>query len=101
MGLLMAGGTLVRRMRRANRYGDDFRLLNAVKKSDDGTALAIRARTTAVAAATATGSVVGLATLAVSEQAGARLVSAGVNAMAGRTSGSSASSSATGSCSRA
>ena len=87
MGVLMAGGTLVRRMRRASKYGDDNRLLNAVKKSDDGTALAIRARTTAVAAATATGSVVGLATLAVSEQAGARLVSAGVNAMGGQDLG--------------
>jgi uncharacterized membrane protein len=81
MGVLMAGGTLVRRYRRANKYGGDTHLLNAVKKTDDGTALTIRARTAAVAAATAGGSALGLATLAVTEQAGARLVARGVNAM--------------------
>ena len=84
MGALMAGGTLVRRMRRARQYDADLRLLNAVKKTKDGTAIAVRARTGAVATATVVGSTLGLATLAITEQAGARLVRTGVNAMAGQ-----------------
>ena len=84
MGALMAGGTLVRRMRRARQYDADLRLLNAVKKTKDGTAIAVRARTGAVATATVVGSTLGLATLAITEQAGARLVRSGVNAMAGQ-----------------
>ena len=83
MGTLMAGGTLVRRMRRARKYHADNHLLNAVKKADDGTALAVQARTAAVATATAVGSTLGLATLAITEQAGARLIAKGVNALAG------------------
>jgi uncharacterized membrane protein len=55
-----------------------------VKKMQDGTAIAVRARTGAVASATVVGSAAGLATLAISEQAGARLVAAGVNKIAGQ-----------------
>ena len=61
MGTLMAGGTLVRRMRRARMYDTDDHLLNAVKKAEDGTALSVQARTAAVATATAVGSTLGLA----------------------------------------
>ena len=59
-------------------YDMDDRLLNAVKKADEGTALAVQARTSAVATATAVGSTLGLATLAITEQAGARLIARGV-----------------------
>ena len=83
MGTLMAGGTLVRRMRRARMYDTDDHLLNAVKKAEDGTALSVQARTAAVATATAVGSTLGLATLAITEQAGARLIAKGVNSIAG------------------
>jgi uncharacterized membrane protein len=83
MGTLMAGGTLVRRMRRARMYNADDHLLNAVKKADEGTALSVQARTAAVATATAVGSTLGLATLAITEQAGARLIAKGVNSVAG------------------
>jgi uncharacterized membrane protein len=82
MGLVMAGGSVVRRARRARRYGDDSHLLNAMKKPADGTALAVRARTTAVASATVIGSATGLAALAITEQAGARLITAGINGLA-------------------
>jgi uncharacterized membrane protein len=87
MGLVMATGSLVRRARRAKRYGTDSHVLTAVKKPKDGTKLVIRARTTAVATATVAGSAAGLTTLAISEQAGARLVSKGINAMARRDLG--------------
>jgi len=83
MGTVMAGGTLVRRMRRARRYKTDNRLLNAVKQTEDGTSMATRARTAAVATATVAGSAVGLATLALTEQTGAHLITSGVNALAG------------------
>lgn len=83
MGLGMAGGTLVRRARRAQKYGGDGHLLIAVKPTEDGTPMAIRARTGAVAVATVVGSAAGLASLAVTEQAGAHVVTKGVNAMAG------------------
>lgn len=87
MGMMMAGGTLLRRMRRARKYHTDNRLLNAVKKPKDGTAIAVRARTGAVATATVVGSTVGLATLAITEQAGAHLVTLGVNAIGGQDLG--------------
>ncbi len=87
MGMIMAGGTLARRMRRARRYGADDHLLVAVKKAKEGTALSIRARTAAVAAATVAGSAAGLTTLAITEQAGARGVTKGINAMARRDLG--------------
>lgn len=87
MGLGMAAGSILRRARRARRYGTDAHFLTAVKRPQEGTALAIRARTTAVAGATVVGSAVGLATLAITEQAGARLVTAGINGMARRDLG--------------
>ncbi len=81
MGMTMAGGSLVRRVRRARRFGtDDPR--HAVKKMADGTPLVMRARTAAVATATVAGTAGGLATLAISEQAGAHLASRGINAIA-------------------
>jgi len=83
MGALMASGTLARRARRGRRYHAGGEQMNVVRKATDGTALAVRARTAAVASATVAGSIVGLATLAVTEQAGARLVGQGVNAVAG------------------
>ena len=81
MGALMAGGSIVRRIRRARKYDTGSHLLDAVKRSDDGTAIAVRARTAAVAAATVVGSTAALATLATTEQAGARLISHGLNAI--------------------
>ncbi len=87
MGLLMAGGSVVRRARRARKYGVDDHVLTAVKKPRAGTAVMIRARTTAVAAATVAGSATGLATLAITEQAGARLMAGGINAIARRDLG--------------
>lgn len=88
MGALMATGTMVRRRLRAKRYGaGDVHMLDALKKPNDGTALAIRARTTAVATATVVGSAAGIATLATTEQAGARLISNGLNAMTRRDLG--------------
>lgn len=84
MGALMAGGTLARRLRRASGYeGEDNRVFNAVKQPGHGTTLLVRARTGAVAAATVVGSTVGVATLAITEQAGARLVADGLDAVVG------------------
>ncbi|HQR81124.1 MAG TPA: alpha/beta-hydrolase N-terminal domain-containing protein, partial [Actinomycetota bacterium] len=83
MGALMASGTLARRMRRARGYDEDNRLFNAVKQPGAGTALLVRARTGAVAVATIVGSTTGVATLAITEQAGARLVADGVDRILG------------------
>lgn len=83
MGILMASGSVVRRVRRARKYDTGSHLLDAVKRSEDGTGLAVRARTAAVAAATVVGSTAALATLATTEQAGARLISRGLNAATG------------------
>lgn len=80
MGMTMAGGSLVRRIRRARRYGSDE---HAMAKTPDRTPLIARARTAAVATATVTGTAGGLAALAISEQAGAHVVSRGVNKLAG------------------
>lgn len=87
MGLGMAGGSLIRRARRARKYGTDAHFLTAVKKPQQGTGIAVRARTTAVAAATVAGSTAGLATLAITEQAGARVLSKGINTLAGQDLG--------------
>lgn len=87
MGMVMAGGTLVRRIRRAHRYGAENRPLNPMRRKADGTPLAARAKSTAVAAATVVGSAGGLAALAVTEQTGAHLASRGINALARRDLG--------------
>ncbi|MEZ5184909.1 MAG: alpha/beta-hydrolase family protein [Candidatus Nanopelagicales bacterium] len=84
MGTLMASGTLTRRLHRAHRYHDEDPPTPAVKKAKAGTAVAVRARTAAVAGATVVGSTAGLAALAVTEQAGARLTARAVNALAGQ-----------------
>ena len=95
MGSLMAGGTLARRLRRARRYGDGQPPAGVLKKAKAGTAIAVRARTAAVAGATVVGSTVGLAILATTEQALARLIARAVTRSRVRMSGSSATSSAT------
>jgi uncharacterized membrane protein len=86
MGAAMAGGSYLRRLRRARRYHAD----NATgheHKPKGSTPLPKRLRTAAVVGSTIAGSTVGLAALATTEQAGARLVTRGVNKVAGADTG--------------
>jgi uncharacterized membrane protein len=84
MGVAMASGSLLRRRRRARRYAEEQ---TGPKPARERERFAARARTAAVASGTVLGSAVGLAALATSEQAGARLVAGGVNRLAGEDLG--------------
>lgn len=81
MGVAMAGGSLLRRSRRARKYDSDRGLFGALDREGKPKSVKARARSLGLAGATVVGSATGLATLAITEQAGARLVAGGVNAM--------------------
>jgi uncharacterized membrane protein len=83
MGAAMAGGTYLRRLRRARRYHADEHVGSALRKAGKPTPLAIRARTGAVVGATVLGTTAGVAVLATTEQAIARGIARGINRIAG------------------
>lgn len=93
LGGVVAGGTWIRRRRRAQKYLErdlvaDVDVLPPEKpKPDQSDSLLQRGRTAVIAGGTVAGTAFGLGTLAVVEQALSRQVAAGVNRLAGEDLG--------------